>query len=124
GSDPEQAARLDPSAPATRNLYVLVLANSGRLPRAIHELDEAQRLSPSAHNLIETRFRVNMRYGDPRLALQILRSHGTGVAPEAFLQARIDPTPANIDQAIAVAAATAARFGSLVGGQVETLAAF
>ena len=123
-NDAEQAARLDPSSPSTRNLYVLVLAYSGRLPRAIHELDEAQRLSPSAHNLIETRFRVNMRYGDPRVAQQILRSHGTGVAPEALLQARIDPTPASIERAIAVAGATAERFGSLVGGQIETLAAF
>jgi tetratricopeptide (TPR) repeat protein len=123
-SDAEQAARIDPSSPSTRNVYVLALAYSGRLPRAINELDEAQRLSPSAHNLIETRFSLSMRYGDPRVARQILRSHGTGVAPEAFLQARIDPTSVNIEHAVAVARATAARFGILLGGQVETLAAF
>lgn len=120
----EQAAALDPLSPSTRNAYILALAYSGRLPRALHELDEAQRRSPAAHNLIETRFHLNMRYGDPRVALQILRSHGTGAGPEAFLLARIEPTPGNIERAIAVARAMAARFGTLVGGQVETLAAF
>jgi tetratricopeptide (TPR) repeat protein len=123
-SDSEQAVTLDHFSPATRNAFVLVLAYSGRLPRAINELDEAQRLSPTAHNLLETRFRLNLRYGDPRVALQIMRAHGSGAMAEAVLQARIDPTLANIERAISVGGASAARFGSLVGGQVETLAAF
>ena len=123
-SDAEQAWTLDKFSPATRNAFILVLVYSGRLQRAINELDEAQRLSPTAHNLLETQFRLNLRYGDPRVSLQIWRAHGSGVAPEAFLQARIDPTPAKIERAIAVARTTAARFGSLIGGQVETLAAF
>ena len=124
-SDAEQAWTLDKFSPATRNAFILVLVYSGRLQRAINELDEAQRLSPTAHNLLETRFRLNLRYGDPRVSLQIWRAHGSGVAPEALLQARIDPTPAKIERAIAMARTVAARFDSLVGGQlVETLAAF
>ena len=123
-TDAEQAWTLDRFSPATRNAFILVLAHSGRLDRAVNELEEAQRLSPTAHNLLETRFRLNMRYLDPRVALEIMRAHGSGAAPAALLPARIDPTPANVDRAIAVANAIGTRFASLVGAQVETLAMF
>lgn len=122
--DVEQAVTLDRFSPAVRTGFVYVLAYSGRWARAINELDEAQRLWPTAHNLLEVRFRLNFRTGDPNVSLQIMRAHGSGAAADALLPARINPTPANIERAIAVGDATAARFGSLVGGHVETLAIF
>jgi tetratricopeptide (TPR) repeat protein len=122
--DVEQAVTLDRFSPAVRTGFVYVLAYSGRWARAVNELDEAQRLWPTAHNLLEVRFRLNFRTGDPNVSLQIMRAHGSGASAEALLPARINPTPANIERAIAVGEATAARFGSLVGGHVETLAIF
>ena len=104
-SDAEQAAMLDPTAPFAHNSYIRSLAYSGRIPRAFQALDNAAPLALGASNLIETRFRLNMRYGDPRIALQLLRSRGTSKQHEAFLLARIDPTPATVDNAIDVSRA-------------------
>jgi hypothetical protein len=109
--DAERAARLDPLAPYSRSEYVRGLAFSGRLSRALEELKGYQPLSPVAMNLTDTRFRVNMRYGDPQLALRLLRMYGTSKAHDAFLVARIEPTQENIERAMAIARAIAAERG-------------
>jgi tetratricopeptide (TPR) repeat protein len=123
-NDVEQAVTLDRFSATTRNAFILVLAHSGRLTRALNELDEAQRLWPTAHNLLETRFRYNYRYGDFQIAEQIMRAHGSGAAPAAFFAARADPTATNVERAIFVAKASGERYASLVGSTVETLVMF
>jgi hypothetical protein len=101
--DAERAARLYPLAPLARSEYVRTLAFSGRLSRALEELKDFNPLRSLAMNLTDSRFRVNMRYGDPRTALAILRTYGTNKAHEAFLLARINPTQSNVEQAVATA---------------------
>ena len=119
----ERAAMLDPISPFTRSAHIRALAYSGRIPRAFEELDKAAPLALGAKTLIEPRFRLNMRYGDPRIALQLLRTHGTSKQHEAFLLARIDPSPANVAHAIAISRATAKEMG-FFGSHFEVLAAF
>lgn len=106
--DAEKAARLNPLSPSMRNPYILALAYSGRVPRAFEELRKAEELSPGTSNLLEARFWLDLRYGDPNEALAILRKFGTSQAHEAFLVARIDPDPAKVDRAVALARASAA----------------
>lgn len=121
--DAERAAMLDPTAPFAHNNYIRLLAYSGRIPRAFEEFDNAAPLALGASNLIEARFRLNMRYGDPHIALQLLRSRGTSKQHEAFLLARIDQTLATVDNAIAVSRAVSADNGYF-GSHAEVLAAF
>ena len=122
-SNTERAAMLDPISPFTRSALIRSLAYSGRIPRAFKELDEAAPLALGAKTLIEPRFRLNMRYGDPRIALQLLRTHGTSKQHEAFLLARIEPTPANVDRAVGVSRATAADM-EFLGSHIDVLAEF
>ncbi len=119
----ERAVMIDRTAPFARSAHIKALAYSGRIPRAFQELDRAAPLALGAKTLIEPRFRLNMRYGDPQVALQLLRTHGTSKQHEAFLLARIDPAPANIERAIAISRATAKEMGFL-GSHLEVLAEF
>lgn len=109
--DAERAARLDALAPYGRSEYIRALAFSGRVSRALEELKEFVPVSPVAMNLTDARFRLSLRYGDPQPALRILRMYGTSKAHDAFLIARIEPTPDNIARAMALARAIATERG-------------
>ena len=121
--DAERAARLDPLAPYGRSEYVRTLVFSGRVSRALEELKEFVPISPVAMNLTDARFRVSLRYGDPRPALRILRMYGTSKAHDAFLISRIEPTQDNIAHAIAMSRAVAAERG-IYSIPAEVLEAF
>ena len=121
--DAERIARLDPLAPYGRSEYIRTLAFSGRLSRAFEELNEFAPLPPVAMIRMDTSFRLNMRYGDPQPALNILRMYGTSKAHEAFLLARVEPTPANIERAIAISRAVAVELG-YYASLAEVLEAF
>jgi predicted Zn-dependent protease len=109
--DAARIARLDPLAPYARSEYIRALAFSGRLSRAFEELKAYQPISPAAMNLTDTRFRLNLRYGDAQAALRILKMYGTSKVHDAFLTARTEPTQGNIEQAMAIARAAAAEHG-------------
>ena len=109
--DAERTAQLDRLSPYSRSEYIRALAFSGRISRALEELSNFRPLSFVGMNLTDTRFRVNMRYGDPQPALRILRMYGTSKAHDAFLTARIEPTKDNIERAMAIARAFAAERG-------------
>jgi hypothetical protein len=121
--DAERSARLDPFAPYSRSEYIRTLAFSGRLARSFEELDNFKPFPPVAMNVADTGFRVNMRYGDPKPALNLLRMYGTSKAHEAFLIAKISPTPDNIDRALAIARSVAAQ-GGFYSMLAEVLATF
>ncbi|MEJ7777902.1 MAG: hypothetical protein WKF52_11125 [Sphingomicrobium sp.] len=121
--DAEKASRIDPLSTSMRVSYILTMAYSGRIPRAFQELRQAEQLSPDVANLIDARFRLNLRYGDPREALRILRQHGTSQQLDAFLLARIEPTPANIEKAIGIARSSTAQ-SSTFSSLIQAMAAF
>jgi tetratricopeptide (TPR) repeat protein len=101
--DARQAVQLNPMSPWTRQWYIGVLAASGRTDAALKELDEIERIWPGSSIVSGTRFAIHLRYGDPRIAWQSIELGETGagwIGAKSFLQARLDPTPANVSRAI------------------------
>ena len=104
-ADAKRAAELDPASPAVRNAYIYTLANSGRAEAAFDELRLAERFWPGSSDLAFTKYILNSRYGDPAEALAYVESSaydGDVQGARIYLQARMHPTPANIDRAIQV----------------------
>lgn len=99
-----EAVRLDPLSPALRDRFVAALAYAGHTKAALEEVAKAERLWPGASSVIEARYRVHLRYGDPREALWLIRSKkiDTPAVPiqQSFLEARIDPSTENVEKAI------------------------
>ena len=103
--DARKAASLDPLSPAIRSSYIQALIYSGRIETARSELAEGERLWPGATTIIDSRFRLNLRYGSLAEATDALRLMQSGKVKagrtrESFVQARLNPTQANIDRAV------------------------
>jgi tetratricopeptide (TPR) repeat protein len=101
--DARRAVEVDPISPRTREWHIASLAASGRTEAALKELEEVERIWPGSSSFAGSRFAVHLRYGDPRIAWQSIQSGETAagwIGAKNFLQARLDPTPANISRAI------------------------
>lgn len=97
----KNAVRLDPLSPLTLDTLINALTYAGRTDEALEELRKAERLWPGASNLLSSSYRLHLRYGDPEKAVRIQRIGNFGnPSRDAFLRARIDPSPANIETAI------------------------
>ena len=98
-----RAVQLNPQSVAARSEYISSLMYAGRIDAARRELDKAERIWPGAENLAGSRYRLEMRLGNPEAALRIIQLGSTigGVEPTSFLLARQRPTKANIDRAVA-----------------------
>jgi tetratricopeptide (TPR) repeat protein len=101
----ERAQGINPLSPLIRDAHISALAYAGRTGAAYKALAEAEALWPGSAVLEQVRYRLDLRYGDPSNALRILRERGGGdlkplpgdIAWEAFLEARLRPTAANIE---------------------------
>ena len=93
---------LYPDSAAANTEYVQSLMSSGRVQQARNVLERAAKLAPGAPNLRGARWRLEMRYGDPKAALDMARTTGSVVDASmiSFLRARINPTRDNIDRAV------------------------
>ncbi|MEO5577944.1 MAG: TIR domain-containing protein [Sphingomicrobium sp.] len=122
----KRAAELNPLSPDAASGYVLALAYAGRPDVALQELEKAERLSPGTHSLAAVRFRYDLRFGNPKEALQMLRSSADpdDAGFESYLLARINPTSENVDRAIADARAPLGRSPRAVGFLIQALAEF
>jgi tetratricopeptide (TPR) repeat protein len=103
-ADAARAMQLDPLSPALAENYASALAYSGQTDAGYVQLRKAEAAWPGAANLRYARFRLDLRFGDPKEALALYRS-GIGTAAsdtamESFIEARIDPTAANVQKAI------------------------
>ena len=119
----EKATLIDRSSPWARATYVRALAYSGRLPASMQNLRDSIPLQLGSKNLLEARFRINMRYGDPKDALDLLHRYGTSKQHEAFLNARVDPSPANVREAVLTSRSVSDNL-QIYGAHSEVLAAF
>jgi adenylate cyclase len=102
-ADAKRAAEIDPTSPAIRISYIYALANSGRTSAAFDELKAAERFWPGSSELERQKYILNSRYGDPAEASAYVESsayQGDVQKTRIYLQARMHPTPANIDRAI------------------------
>jgi hypothetical protein len=102
-----QATEIDPLSPNTRGQLISTLSHTGRFDLALEELRKAEQLWPGASNIASERFAFYLRYGDPNEALRIQKSGLMLNVPDplflSFLEARVDPSPAKVDRAAALA---------------------
>ena len=106
--DARRAAEIDPLSPGLRSNLIQSLAYSGQLSAAEEELRRAQQLWPASPTIDDARFRVQARYGNAREALDMFQSsefRQSYMTPDMgpYLLARISPTEANAQRAIAAA---------------------
>ena len=104
----KRALEAEPLTPKIRSAYIFALAYAGLRSAAVDQLAKAEAIWPNAETMRQARYRIDLRYGDPRNALKMLDSNQSGdnggpaydVSWRSFLEARIDPSPANIDRAL------------------------
>jgi len=109
-SDSIQAAQrgveLEPGSPYTRSQYIQALVYSGHFSKAKAEIADARKKWPNDPTIDYAELAYQFRYGDARAAIPLL-PRGTGSSDAAMapyrklIAARLDPTPAKIDNAIA-----------------------
>lgn len=95
-----QSVEINPLAPAIRDDLILIMAFAGRPEAAARELQELARIWPGSAVLADARYRFNLRFGDPAVALAIIKDRAPDDPNVKFLAARMAPTPANVDAAI------------------------
>lgn len=103
-----KALQLNPLSPSNHTRYISALAYAGRTAKSFDELRKAEAIWPGSAVLRQARYRLNLRYGDPEIALHLLRQRGSGdarpmpddVAWEAFIEARRNPSAVNIEKAL------------------------
>lgn len=106
--DARRAVEIDPLSPGFRSNLIKTLAYGGQVSAAQEELRRAQQLWPGSTTIDDAHFRVQSRYGDAKEALHMLQSaefRQTYMTPDMgpYLLARITPSEANVQQAIAAA---------------------
>lgn len=127
-ADAGQAVHLDPLSPALAEQYASALAYAGQIEAGYDQLRKAEAKWPGAPNLRMARFRLDLRYGDSKEALDLYRN-GYGAASidpamESFIEARIDPTPANVQKAIDSEKAEYAQEPRYIAGLLQVLGQF
>ena len=123
--DARRAAQLSPFSSTIQDAYIAALTYSGQFDLAMEELAKAERLWPGASNIAEAKYRFLLRYGSPTEALRMESANDTlGGVHASFLKARADPTPANIEQAIADARRRYEQIPEFISNYSQTLAAF
>jgi tetratricopeptide (TPR) repeat protein len=123
-----RAVQLDPLSPANQQTLIGAYAYSGNFDAAYAQLRKAEQLWPRSLAITGARYGLALRYGDPKEALELLRGpiEMTGLQAQqmAFLRARIDPTPANIERSIAEDRKVYDRDPNYFSQIVQTLAQF
>lgn len=120
-----RAVELDPLSPSIRDALITALTYAGRTDQALEELRKAEALWPGASSVAAASYRHHLRYGDPQIAFQIHRSgqYG-GPHRDAFLRARIDPSPANVEEALSRPRAWFRTYPEAIGELAQVYAAF
>lgn len=101
-----RAVKSNPLSASARDNLITALLNSDQVDAARNELRGAEQLWPGATTVLQSRFAVEFRVGDPRRALQIMQSGQLGflfvtnVAHESYLRAKIEPSAQNKEIAV------------------------
>lgn len=89
-----RAAELNPLSMAATNNFILALAYSGRIDEARNELAKAERIWEGTAALRDVQFAFHLRFGDPKIAQKL--SLGQFKPDDPYVQARLNPSPANV----------------------------
>ena len=94
--DARRVFELDPISPYALNGLIAALAYGGQIDAARTELARAERLWPGTVSLRDAQSRFHFRFGDPQIALAMIAAEDRNRGEAIYLQARMDPSPANI----------------------------
>lgn len=95
-NDAVRASQMDPLSPALSAGYMTTLAFAGLLEPAHKQLAELEKLWPATTSTDQARYFYYFRYGDPKVALAMPQAQEGNAGVQYLLQARIDPSPANV----------------------------
>jgi tetratricopeptide (TPR) repeat protein len=90
----QRAADLDPLSPQTTANLVMTLAYANQIDQAREQLARMERLWAGTGALRDAQWGFHLRYGDPRLAKRYAGFNAPFLT--AYLNARVDPSPANV----------------------------
>lgn len=114
-----RAAELEPLSAGATSQMILALAYGGQIEAAKKELALAERRWAGTETLRDTQWGFHLRYGDPRIAKSV-----RGQAGDLYLQARLEPTPANIQKMEAEIERVSAMDFDQLGYAIQALAEF
>ena len=105
-NEAHRAMELDPLSSFTRSEYIVALTYAGDFSRAKADIADARKKWPNDSNIDWAEQSFHYRYGDPRVAQQLMPrtsdlSDAELVPNLKFLAARLDPSPGKIDDSIA-----------------------
>ena len=125
--DTSQAVQLDPLSPANQQSLASELAYSGNIKAGYEQLRNAERQWPGSLTLVMARYRMDLRFGDPREAQQLYWKYASSTANPAqgkFIEARISPTPQNIEAALDAERKLNRQFPPFISSVVQALGHF
>ena len=127
-ADTARAVQLDPLSPANQQSLASAYAYAGNAEAAFSQLRKAEQLWPDAPTIVSARYRLDLRYGDPKEALALLQDpieQGPMQTEQAaFIRARMDPTPENVERSIAEDLKIYRQYPEFISQVVQTLAQF
>lgn len=102
----QRGVELEPGTAYTRAQYIQALVYAGEFSKAQADIANARKKWPNDPQIDIAEFSYQLRYGDPRSALNLLPTIGDSsdadMAPtRKVIEARLDPTSAKIDEAVA-----------------------
>jgi tetratricopeptide (TPR) repeat protein len=98
--DARRASEIDPLSPALRGGYMAALAYAGYFDSAREQLDQLEKLWPQTATVENARYMYHFRYGDPKIALGMEETRNSTAGVLYLIQARIDPSPANVKRLV------------------------
>jgi hypothetical protein len=103
----QRAVALEPSSAYARAQYILALVYAGEFLKAKTDIADARKRWPKDPEIDRAEYGFEYRYGDARAALQLMPRttdfSDADMAPARLvIAARLDPSTAKIDQAIAI----------------------
>ena len=127
-NDTGRAVQIDPLSPANQQSFASELAYSGDVAAGYAQLRKAERLWPNSTTVLLARYRMDLRFGDAREAQALRREFAIQVAQNPaqamFIEARINPTPKNIDAALEAERTINRQIPPFIASLVQALAYF
>lgn len=121
-ADARKAVDFDPLSPQARDGLIALFAEANQMDAARGQLAEAERLWPGAGSVVMARYRLELRF------LRLLRSGAVQIQGakmhETFLEARIAPTPENVERAVDRSRNTLSFDPQAIDSYLQTLAEF
>jgi tetratricopeptide (TPR) repeat protein len=126
--DARRAVNLSPFSPVTQDAYISALTYAGQFDSATEELRKAEALWPGATYIADAWYRLNLRYGAPEAALKQVQGRQInmpfGALHAIYLKARMEPTRANVDEAVEAALRRYQSNPVMASDYIQTLATF